>query len=183
MRGGSLSKKSIHQSKNILPVKSKQADKINKRKGHSYSQSNLKNLHNMSHNRSVDDYSSSDKLRSKYHSLRKTHCTSLNSKNNSKQKIIEERESSVCRKSSTPLSKNKINFIYSFRTKQGILATNPNKTNQDRLLVKTKMGKNERNLFVVADGHGSHGHFVAESVVQSYMSSADKYFNTSKSTE
>ena len=32
-----------------------------------------------------------------------------------------------------------MDFIYSYRTRQGVLATNPNKTNQDRLLIKTKL--------------------------------------------
>lgn len=45
------------------------------------------------------------------------------------------------------------------------MATNPNKTNQDRLLIKTKIGSEEKNLFVIADGHGTYGHLVAQCIV------------------
>jgi hypothetical protein len=31
-------------------------------------------------------------------------------------------------------------FKYSYRTRQGVLSSKPNKTNQDRLLIKTKLG-------------------------------------------
>lgn len=38
------------------------------------------------------------------------------------------------------IADKKIQFKYSYRTRQGVLASNPSKTNQDRLLIKTKIG-------------------------------------------
>ena len=65
-------------------------------------------------------------------------------------------------------------FTYSYRTRQGVLATNPNKTNQDRLLAKTKMGNESMNLFAVADGHGVNGHFVSQSIVNNMSKAVEK---------
>ena len=73
----------------------------------------------------------------------------------------------------------KMKFTYSSRTKQGVLASNPKKTNQDRLLVEKitsellHSGK-DKHLFVVADGHGSVGHLVSEMIVQNYPVIAKK---------
>ena len=74
----------------------------------------------------------------------------------------------MIKKSPVTLSK-KLEFKYSYRTKEGVLASNPNKTNQDRLLIRNKITSNpERNLFVVADGHGTYGHLVSEMIVTNY---------------
>jgi serine/threonine protein phosphatase PrpC len=56
-------------------------------------------------------------------------------------------------------------FTYSYRTKQGVLASNPSKPNQDRLLIKTKLNNEQSHLFAVADGHGTHGHLVSQFIV------------------
>jgi serine/threonine protein phosphatase PrpC len=82
----------------------------------------------------------------------------------------------------SPQADRKMQFKYSCRTRQGVLASNPNKTNQDRMLIKTKIGGMERTLFAVADGHGAYGHLVAQHVVQNYGSLAEKEFST-KSVE
>jgi serine/threonine protein phosphatase PrpC len=47
-----------------------------------------------------------------------------------------------------------LKLSYSYRTKQGVLITNPKKLNQDSLLIKTKMLNTNIHLFAVADGHG-----------------------------
>lgn len=70
----------------------------------------------------------------------------------------------------------KIEFKYSYRTRQGVLATNPNKTNQDRLLIKTNLNNTNKNVFAVADGHGAHGHFVSECIVSNMSAMLDKDF-------
>lgn len=53
---------------------------------------------------------------------------------------------------------------YGVRTRQGKLATNPNKPNQDSYLIK-KLPESESHLFVVADGHGVQGHCVSQLAV------------------
>jgi serine/threonine protein phosphatase PrpC len=45
-----------------------------------------------------------------------------------------------------------LKLSYSYRTKQGVLITNPKKLNQDSLLIKTKMLNTNIHLFAVADG-------------------------------
>ena len=47
-----------------------------------------------------------------------------------------------------------------------MLATNPNKTNQDSLLIKTKIFDKNTNLFAVADGHGAQGHYVSQLIAK-----------------
>ncbi len=42
------------------------------------------------------------------------------------------------------------------------------------MLIKTKIGDGEKNLFVVADGHGTYGHLVAQHIVQNYATLAEK---------
>ena len=74
-------------------------------------------------------------------------------------------------------------FTYSYRTRQGVLATNPNKTNQDRLLAKTKMGNESMNLFAVADGHGVNGHFVSQSIVNNMSKAVEKQLLNKKKIE
>jgi hypothetical protein len=55
---------------------------------------------------------------------------------------------------------------YSYRTRQGVQATNPNKVNQDSLVIKTNLGDKNINLFAVADGHGAFGHLVSQYLVK-----------------
>lgn len=55
---------------------------------------------------------------------------------------------------------------YSYRTKQGVLVTNPKKVNQDSLLIKTKMMNSNIHLFAVADGHGLFGHQISQLVAK-----------------
>lgn len=49
---------------------------------------------------------------------------------------------------------------YAHRTKQGVLASNPAKTNQDSFVALEI--DNGTHLFAVADGHGTHGHIVSQ---------------------
>lgn len=61
----------------------------------------------------------------------------------------------------------KFDLKYAYRTKQGVQATNPKKTNQDSLLIKTNLANNEgSSVFAVADGHGMYGHHVSQYLVK-----------------
>ena len=61
----------------------------------------------------------------------------------------------------------KFDLKYAYRTRQGVQATNPNKTNQDSLLIKTNLTSYEgSSIFAVADGHGMHGHLVSQYLVK-----------------
>lgn len=51
-----------------------------------------------------------------------------------------------------------INFAH--RTRQGVLVSNPAKTNQDSFVALEI--DNGTHLFAIADGHGSHGHIVSQ---------------------
>jgi hypothetical protein len=62
---------------------------------------------------------------------------------------------------STPLK-----MSYSYRTRQGVLVTNPKKVNQDSLLIKTKIHNTNMHLFAVADGHGMFGHQISQLVAK-----------------
>jgi serine/threonine protein phosphatase PrpC len=55
---------------------------------------------------------------------------------------------------------------YSYRTRQGVQINNPNKVNQDSLVIKTNLGDKSINLYAVADGHGAFGHFVSQFIVK-----------------
>ena len=44
--------------------------------------------------------------------------------------------------------------------------TNPNKTNQDSLVIKTNLAEKNINLYAVADGHGTFGHHVSQYLVK-----------------
>lgn len=57
-------------------------------------------------------------------------------------------------------------MTYSYRTKQGVLITNPKKVNQDSLLIKTKILNSNIHLFAVADGHGMFGHQVSQLIAK-----------------
>jgi serine/threonine protein phosphatase PrpC len=59
-----------------------------------------------------------------------------------------------------------LKLSYSYRTKQGVLITNPKKLNQDSLLIKTKMLNTNIHLFAVADGHGLYGHHISQLVAR-----------------
>lgn len=43
---------------------------------------------------------------------------------------------------------------------------NPNKVNQDSLVIKTNLADKQINLYAVADGHGAFGHFVSQYLVK-----------------
>jgi serine/threonine protein phosphatase PrpC len=55
---------------------------------------------------------------------------------------------------------------YSYRTKQGVQISNPNKPNQDSLVIKTRLFDRNTNLFAVADGHGNFGHLVSQFIAK-----------------
>ena len=55
---------------------------------------------------------------------------------------------------------------YSYRTKQGVQINNPNKVNQDSLVIKTNLAQKNINLYAVADGHGTFGHMVSQYLVK-----------------
>ena len=45
--------------------------------------------------------------------------------------------------------------------------SNPNKTNQDSLLIKTNLSSHDgSSIFAVADGHGMYGHLVSQYLVK-----------------
>lgn len=61
----------------------------------------------------------------------------------------------------------KFELKYAYRTKQGVQISNPNKTNQDSLLIKTNLSAHEgSSIFAVADGHGMFGHLVSQFLVK-----------------
>jgi len=55
---------------------------------------------------------------------------------------------------------------YSYRTRQGVQITNPNKVNQDSLVIKSNLAEKNINLYAVADGHGTNGHLVSQYLVK-----------------
>ena len=55
---------------------------------------------------------------------------------------------------------------YSYRTRQGVQITNPNKVNQDSLVIKSNLCDKNINLYAVADGHGAFGHLVSQYLVK-----------------
>lgn len=60
----------------------------------------------------------------------------------------------------------KIKQRYSYRTRQGVQINNPNKVNQDSLVIKTNLADRNINLYAVADGHGAVGHLVSQYLVK-----------------
>jgi hypothetical protein len=71
----------------------------------------------------------------------------------------------------TLVEEKKIKQRYSYRTRQGVQITNPNKVNQDSLVIKTKLGDRDINLYAVADGHGAFGHLVSQYLVKNITKS------------
>jgi serine/threonine protein phosphatase PrpC len=55
---------------------------------------------------------------------------------------------------------------YSYRTRQGVQSTNPNKVNQDSLVIKNNLAEKNINLYAIADGHGNNGHLVSQYLVK-----------------
>jgi serine/threonine protein phosphatase PrpC len=43
---------------------------------------------------------------------------------------------------------------------------NPNKVNQDSLVIKTNLAQKNINLYAVADGHGNFGHMASQYLVK-----------------
>lgn len=77
-----------------------------------------------------------------------------------------------------------LKMSWSYRTKQGVLVTNPKKVNQDSLLIKTKMLNSNVHLFAVADGHGLFGHQISQLVAKNlskYMESFMKNLTVEES--
>ena len=60
-----------------------------------------------------------------------------------------------------------VELKYSYRTLKGVQLSNPDKTNQDSLLIKTQLNnKPNSSMFAVADGHGLNGHHVSQYIVK-----------------
>lgn len=64
------------------------------------------------------------------------------------------------------IEQKKIKQKYSYRTRQGVQISNPNKVNQDSLVIKTNLADKKINLYAVADGHGAFGHQVSQYLVK-----------------
>jgi len=71
-----------------------------------------------------------------------------------------------------------LKISWSYRTKQGVLVTNPKKVNQDSLLIKTKMLNSNVHLFAVADGHGLFGHQVSQLVAKNLSKYMENYMKS-----
>ncbi|KAM3131561.1 hypothetical protein pb186bvf_016345 [Paramecium bursaria] len=56
---------------------------------------------------------------------------------------------------------------FSVRSRQGQLASNPNKTNQDTYICETNIAP-DLHLFSVCDGHGQNGHYVSQFVKEHF---------------
>jgi hypothetical protein len=65
-----------------------------------------------------------------------------------------------------PKERKRIKQRYSYRTRQGVQINNPNKVNQDSLLIKTNLAERSTNLYAIADGHGVFGHLVSQFIVK-----------------
>lgn len=72
---------------------------------------------------------------------------------------------------------------YSYRTKQGVLVTNPKKVNQDSLLIKTKMLNSNIHLFAVADGHGLFGHLISQLAAKNLSKYLESYMKNMSTEE
>ena len=66
----------------------------------------------------------------------------------------------------TSTEEKKVKQRYSYRTRQGVQINNPNKTNQDSLVIKTNLADKGMNFYAVADGHGAFGHHVSQYLVK-----------------
>lgn len=60
----------------------------------------------------------------------------------------------------------KLKQRYSYRTRQGVQISNPNKVNQDSLVIKSNLAEQNLNLYAIADGHGVNGHHVSQYLVK-----------------
>jgi serine/threonine protein phosphatase PrpC len=63
---------------------------------------------------------------------------------------------------------------YSYRTRQGAQPHNPNKVNQDSLLIKTNLAQRSMNVYAIADGHGANGHYVSQYLVKNFAGLCEK---------
>ena len=63
-----------------------------------------------------------------------------------------------------------------------MLITNPNKPNQDNFLIKSNPNDNTH-IFAVADGHGSHGHYVSQLSINSLEKMYDQKYRQYKNAE
>lgn len=60
--------------------------------------------------------------------------------------------------------------------------SNPNKVNQDSLVIKTNLGEKSINLYAVADGHGSNGHLVSQYLVKNVSKCFENYLQNGNLT-
>ena len=68
-----------------------------------------------------------------------------------------------------------LKISWSYRTKQGVLVTNPKKVNHVSLLIHTMMLTSNVHLFAVADGHGLFGHQVSQLVAKNLSKYMESY--------
>ena len=110
---------------------------------------------------------------SKFADVKTSHHQSLTSKQryNSCGSIEQKRERSVSHMAS--VEEKKVKQKYSYRTRQGVQITNPNKVNQDSLVIKTNLANKGINLYAVADGHGTFGHLVSQYLVKNVSKMLD----------
>lgn len=82
-----------------------------------------------------------------------------------------QRSSSQLSAAPLPEEPKRIKQRYSYRTRQGAQINNPNKVNQDSLVIKTNLADRNANLYAVADGHGAFGHLVSQYLVKNISKS------------
>ncbi|EAS03218.2 protein phosphatase 2c (macronuclear) [Tetrahymena thermophila SB210] len=75
----------------------------------------------------------------------------------------------------------KIDIIHSFRTKKGVMASNPKKQNQDSFFMSEKMSNKDYDQIYflgVMDGHGTNGHlvsqFIKNNIIEEYKQQGDE---------
>lgn len=83
----------------------------------------------------------------------------------------------------TPNTQKKLKQRYSYRTRQGLQITNPNKVNQDSLVIKSNLAEKNLNLYAVADGHGVNGHLVSQYLVKNVTKCLQGELKNSSLTE
>jgi hypothetical protein len=97
----------------------------------------------------------------------RSHYESLNGKNkNNSCTSINYQSRQRATSHTTSVQEKKVKQRYSYRTRQGVQITNPNKVNQDSLVIKTNLADKNTNLYAVADGHGTLGHLVSQYLVK-----------------
>ena len=86
---------------------------------------------------------------------------------NTKEIEKEKNTNSLSSQQSTLSTKSVISIKIGHRTKQGVLASNPKKQNQDSFIILENIkGSKTTHFFAVCDGHGTVGHHVSGYVKQ-----------------